>query len=162
MITNQAYIFMIFIIIGMLIGILFDFFRILRKSIKTKDFITYIEDVLFCVLTGVILLYSIFTFNSGEIRIYIFIGLLFGCLIYMLSISKYFVKINVFLLNKAIDLIEKIKNILLVPINFMRKSVRKIFKPISFIIINLRKNLSKIPMKVDFLKKNQKINKKMS
>ena len=155
MITNQAYIFMIFVIIGMIIGILFDFFRILRKSIKTKDIVTYIEDVLFCILTGIILLYSIFTFNSGEIRIYIFIGVLFGVLIYMLSISKYFVKINVFLLNKIIFIIK-------IPIKFLRKSIHKIFKPISFVIINVRKLLSKIPFKINYLKKNQQINKKMS
>ena len=155
MITNQAYIFMIFVIIGMIIGVLFDFFRILRKSIKTKDFVTYIEDVLFCILTGIILLYSIFTFNSGEIRIYIFIGVLFGVLIYMLSISKYFVKINVFLLNKIIFIIK-------IPIKFLRKSIHKVFKPISFVIINVRKLLSKIPFKINYLKKNQQINKKMS
>ena len=155
MITNQAYIFMIFVIIGVIIGVLFDFFRILRKSIKTKDFVTYIEDVLFCILTGIILLYSIFTFNSGEIRIYIFIGVLFGVLIYMLSISKYFVKINVFLLNKIIFIIK-------IPIQFLRKSIHKIFKPISFVIINVRKLLSKIPFKINYLKKNQQINKKMS
>ena len=136
MITNQAYIFMIFVIIGMIIGVLFDFFRILRKSIKTKDFVTYIEDVLFCILTGIILLYSIFTFNSGEIRIYIFIGVLFGVLIYMLSISKYFVKINVFLLNKIIFIIK-------IPIQFLRKSIHKIFKPISFVIINVRNSCRK-------------------
>ena len=38
MITNQAYTFIIFIFVGMIIGILFDFFRILRKTIKTKIF----------------------------------------------------------------------------------------------------------------------------
>ena len=143
MITNQAYIFLIFIIIGMIIGILFDFFRILRKTINTKDFITYIEDIIFCVLTGIILLYSIFIFNSGEIRIYIFVGLLFGILIYMLSISKYFVKINVFI-------IEKIKYLINIPIKFLKNTL----KPISFIIINLRKSLSKIPLKIHYLKKN--------
>ena len=56
MILNQAYIFLIFVINGFLIGILFDIFRILRKSFKTKDIITYIEDILFWILTGLLLL----------------------------------------------------------------------------------------------------------
>lgn len=73
MIINQTYIFIIFVIIGIIVGIIFDFFRILRKSFKTMDFVTYIEDILFCILTGAILLYSIFKFNSGEIRIYMFL-----------------------------------------------------------------------------------------
>lgn len=47
---NQAYLFLIFILNGLLIGILFDFFRILRKSFKTPDFITYIQDICFWIL----------------------------------------------------------------------------------------------------------------
>ena len=60
MITNQAYLFLIFVINGLLIGLLFDFFRILRLSFKTRDFVTYIEDIIFWIITGIIVLYSIF------------------------------------------------------------------------------------------------------
>ena len=59
MIINQGYIFVIFILNGFLIGILFDIFRILRKSFKTKDIVTYIEDILFWIITGIFLLYSV-------------------------------------------------------------------------------------------------------
>ena len=65
MITNQAYLFLIFTVNGIIIGLLFDFFRILRKAMKTKDIVTYIEDFIFWILTGAIILYSIFTFNNS-------------------------------------------------------------------------------------------------
>ena len=92
MVTNQAYLFFIFIINGIIIGMLFDFFRILRKSFKTSDFITYIEDSLFWVLTGVVILYSIFIFNNGEIRFFMFLGIILGLIIYMFLflVSCYF------------------------------------------------------------------------
>ena len=61
MILNQANLFLIFTINGILIGLLFDIFRILRKSFKTSDIITYTEDLIFWILTGLLLLYSIFT-----------------------------------------------------------------------------------------------------
>ncbi len=51
MITNQAYLFLVFVINGFIIGFIFDFFRILRKSFKTSDFITYLEDICFWILT---------------------------------------------------------------------------------------------------------------
>lgn len=70
---NQAYLFVIFILNGFLIGILFDIFRILRKSFKTKDWLTYIQDILFWIITGFIVLFSIFRFNNGELRGFIFI-----------------------------------------------------------------------------------------
>lgn len=51
MINNQAQLFLIFTINGIIIGLLFDFFRILRKSFNTVDIVTYIEDILFWILT---------------------------------------------------------------------------------------------------------------
>lgn len=157
MITNQAYIFIIFVIVGIIIGIIFDFFRILRKSFKTRDFITYIEDIVFCILTGFILLYSIFKFNSGEIRIYMFFGVLIGCTIYMLTISKYFIKINVFILTTITNILRKIILILYIPLKCLKKIFTKIFfKPISFIIINIRKIMSNTFTKSKNILKNSK------
>ena len=65
--------FMIFIFNGFLISILFDIFRILRKSFKTNDFFTYTEDILFWILTTFIILYSIFKFANGELRAFLFV-----------------------------------------------------------------------------------------
>ncbi len=154
MITNQAYTFIIFVIVGIVIGIIFDFFRILRKSIKTNDVFTYIEDILFCITTGIILLYSIFKFNSGEIRIYMFLGIILGCLIYMITISQYFIKINVFIVKKIIVFLKKLFSILIIPIKIVKKIILKICNPISFVIINIRKNMLKLFKKGDI--KNNK------
>lgn len=132
MIINQAQLFLIFTLNGVLIGLLFDTFRILRRSFKTKDFITYIEDILFWILTGLLLLYSIFTFSNGEIRLYMFMGVLVGCILYMLLISNHFIKINVKIMLVLKKIIGKIIAILIFPL-------KVIFKPINFITINMKK-----------------------
>jgi spore cortex biosynthesis protein YabQ len=62
--NNQAYTFIIFIINGIIIGFLFDCFRIIRKSFKTSDIITYIEDILFWIIAGITTLYFIFIYNN--------------------------------------------------------------------------------------------------
>ena len=140
MIENQAYLFGIFIINGILIGLLFDFFRILRKSFKTNDFITYLEDILFWILAGIILLYSIFIFNNGEIRLFMFLAVLLGIIIYIMSISSYIIKLNVRIINCFKKILIKIFNIMSIPFTYIIKILRKIFfKPISFIIINIKK-----------------------
>ena len=92
MAQDQAYLFLVFSLTGVAIGILFDFFRILRRSIKTSNIITYIEDVLFWILTGILVLYNIWYFNNGEIRIYMFLGIVIGVLVYMSTLSNIFVK----------------------------------------------------------------------
>lgn len=141
MITNQAHLFLIFCVNGIIIGLLFDFFRILRRSFKTHDIVTYIQDILFWVLTGAILLYSIFTFNNGEIRLFMFLGIALGVIFYMLCISSYIIKINVAIITLFKNIIIKIFNIISIPFKAVNNLIRKIFfKPISFIIINIRKS----------------------
>lgn len=138
MITNQAYLFLIFTINGIVIGLLFDTFRVLRKSFKTSDIITYIQDILFWILTGLILLYSIFTFSNGEVRLYMFLAVFLGCLIYMIIFSKYFIKINVKVILILKEIIGKILTILIFPIKIILNFIGKLFfKPIKFITINI-------------------------
>lgn len=140
MIINQANLFLIFTINGILIGLLFDIFRILRKSFKTSDIITYCEDLLFWILTGLLLLYSIFTFNAGEIRFYMFLAVFCGCIIYMLLFSKYFIGINVKIILTIKKVIITILSIILAPIKAIIKPIKKIlFKAIHFITINIKK-----------------------
>ena len=141
MITNQAILFLIFSINGIIIGLLFDFFRILRRSFKTHDIITYMQDVLFWVLTGFILLYSIFTFNNGEIRLFMFLGVALGVIFYMLCLSSYIIKVNVIIIKFLKNIIIKIFGIISIPFKAIYNLMRKIFfKPISFFIINIRKS----------------------
>lgn len=157
---NQAYLFVIFILNGFLIGILFDIFRILRKSFKTKDWITYVQDILFWIITGFIILYSIFKFNNGELRGFIFIGIFIGLSIYLLLFSKIFIRINLFIIN----IIKwTLYFIIIIPLKAIFSVVKKIiFKPISFIIINFKKSgcsiLSNLKIKLKNLHNKNKKN----
>jgi len=93
MAQNQAYLFLVFSMSGIIIGVLFDFFRILRRSIKTSNIITYIEDILFWILTGIFILFNIWYFNNGEIRIFMFLGIILGVFIYISTLSSIVIKI---------------------------------------------------------------------
>lgn len=139
MVSNQAYLFLVFIINGVVIGLLFDFFRIARKIFPTNDTITYIEDILFWILAGASMLYSIFVFNNGELRLFMFLGIILGAFTYMIFISSYIIKINV-----------KIINILLIPFKSIFKIIHKLFfRPITFLFINTRKSFTKFATKIE-------------
>ena len=139
MISNQAILFFIFIVNGLIIGLLFDFFRILRKTFDTNDIVTYIEDFIFWILTGAVILYSIFTFNNGEIRLFMFLGIIIGLTIYMLCLSNNVIKINVFIFNILKNIILKIIHVILIPFKFIISIIKKIkIKTITFRIFNLK------------------------
>lgn len=154
MVTNQAYLFLIFAVNGILIGLLFDFFRISRKVFHTNDVATYIEDILFWILAGTIVLYSIFVFNNGELRFYMFLGILLGAFIYLLFISSYIIKVNI----KIINILKKIFGFVIIPFSFIYRILHRIFlKPFTFLFINVRKSFTNFGMKIH---KNLKVSKK--
>ena len=153
---NQAYIFMAFSIVGVTIGILFDIFRIIRKTIKTNDFFTYIEDVLFWILTVIIIIFSMYYFCDGELRFFMVIGIVLGTIIYLLTISRYVINISLFFINI-------IKKIIINPIHtIIRFFKKKILRHIFIICINFRKNFIRILKKYKknrgILKKREKYN----
>ena len=112
---------------------------------KTSDIITYIEDIFFWISSGLIILISIFLFNNGELRLYIFIGIVVGILIYMIFISKYFIRFNMFIINISKKTITRILQIISKPIKFIYNIIKKLlFRPISFIFINFRKFFKKL------------------
>ncbi len=130
--NNQIYLFLIYMLCGIVIGIGFDIFRVLRKSFRTSDMVTYIEDILFGILTGIFLIIMLFIFNNGQLRFFIFVAIFLGLLLYLLTISKYFIKINVIILA----FIKKLVHMMLYPIQKLYKIMTK---PFYFLIINLKK-----------------------
>ncbi len=130
MVENQAYLFLIFSITGILIGALFDIFRALRKSFKTSNIITYIEDIVFWLLTGTLIIYNIWYFNDGEIRIYMFLGIIIGILIYLLTLSSIFSKISLLIFN----LLKKIIKIAIIPLKPIKKICTNISKKVKYFI----------------------------
>ena len=61
---NELQVFACFYIIGIIIGVLFDFFKSLRKEIKHKDKIVLIEDIIFLFLSGILVFIGIFKINQ--------------------------------------------------------------------------------------------------
>jgi spore cortex biosynthesis protein YabQ len=145
---NQVYVFLIFILNGFLIGLLFDTFRILRKSFKTSNIITNIQDIIFWILSGLLSIYSIFKFTDGTLRIYIFLGILLGYILYLLIFSKIYIGIFVYILTFIKKLLYFI---IIVPFSFILRIISKIiFRPLKFIFDKIFVRIS------DFLKKSAK------
>ena len=119
MINNQAVLFLIFSLNGVIIGLIFDFFRILRKSFKTSNLMTSIQDIIFWIITGISIIFFMYNFSDGTIRFYMFLSLLFGFIIYILAISQYIIKIFVYI-------IKTVKTILNSIIKFITYPLKKI------------------------------------
>lgn len=149
MVSNQALLFGVFTINGIIIGILFDFFRIIRKSFKITDIGTYIQDILFWLISGFIFLYSMCVFCNGELRWFMVFGVLIGACIYIITISKYVISFSVGFINITKNIFLKILNIVFFPFKILyRVTKNTIIRPLISIFTKLTIKMKKIVKKM--------------
>ncbi|MEH7416726.1 spore cortex biosynthesis protein YabQ [Neobacillus drentensis] len=63
---------------GALFGAMFDTYQRFLNRPKQKAWIVFINDILFWIIQALIIFYTLFLVNRGELRFYIFIALLCG------------------------------------------------------------------------------------
>ena len=133
-IANQVYVFLYCIVAGLSIGLLFDVFRLSRKYIDTKDMVTYIEDIVFWFLVGGIVLVTVHLSNNGQLRGFVFLGIILGVVFYFLLLSKLLMK----MLSNVIEIMIKILEII---IRFVARPAKFVFKiiysPIKYILMKV-------------------------
>lgn len=129
-ISNQVYVFFSCILGGLAIGLLFDIFRLSRKFIETGDVITYIEDITFWFLVGVIVLMTVYLSNNGQIRGYVFMGILLGVVFYFLVFSTIVMKILSSIVKTIVNIIGTMMKVIAGPIKTI---IQILYVPIKYL-----------------------------
>lgn len=85
---DQFYYFALTIMIGMIAGFCYDLYKVTRGTLRLRRIGTALGDVLFwLVLTGVVFVLLLLG-NWGEVRLYVFLGLVLGAVIYLNFFSR--------------------------------------------------------------------------
>lgn len=92
-INEQTLIFLYSIVVGQGIGVVYDFFRAIRKTFKFKTINTFICDCIFWLISLTMFLLFILNFAGGEGRFYIIFAMILGIILYFLCISCLFIEI---------------------------------------------------------------------
>lgn len=123
---TQGQIFILFFLLGIVIGSIYDIFRVIRKNFKTSDFVTQIEDIIFLIISGILILCFILKFCIGEIRFYVFIAIFLGILLYFLTISKAYVIILNIIAKFCKKILSFFVNLIKIPYIFIKKHIKKL------------------------------------
>jgi len=90
---QQIILFVFSLLSGVLIGVLFDIYRIIRGFEDVGAIITIIQDILFWIATGFIvfifMMYTSYAYMSFNVFVYVSIGLF----VYIKLISKIFINV---------------------------------------------------------------------
>lgn len=125
MLVEQVYTFVWSIATGAIIGILFDLLRSFRFS-GIKDIWVYIQDIIFWIVTAVIIIASAFLINEGEIRGYMLIGYLLGAGFYMLLLSKFVLYIFKLIFGSIRKIFDKLKNKIMKALKNINKNKKNV------------------------------------
>lgn len=140
-VTSQLIDFIEFVIIGAIIGAVFDFFRAYRKVKKTNTALVITQDILFFLIVTVIIIISIIKLLDSQIRFYIFIALIIGLSMYFCVLSKIVMSIYI----AFIKMFKQIVKMLFLPISlhisilkkigsFLKKIIKKCCKMFVFML----------------------------
>ncbi|MGM0501313.1 MAG: spore cortex biosynthesis protein YabQ [Bacillota bacterium] len=100
----QFFTFLNMILVGIIIAVIFDFYRVLIAEFKFSIYLISLFDFLSFLLFASIAFYRLIRINGGQLRWYVFLGIISGVFFYYLTISTSVIII----LNKIIDFIIKI------------------------------------------------------
>ena len=147
----QAFLLAVFVALGMVCAFVFDTLRVSERFVRSNILVSVFKDILFWIITTALVFAICLRFNNGEIRFFMFAGVLFGALAYFNTVSKYVIKILVF----AINIIKKIVfAVVFVPLRFLLKLINKpLFIAFSFSKTGIMKFCKKILFKFKVLKK---------
>ncbi|CAI3713329.1 spore cortex biosynthesis protein YabQ [Clostridium neonatale] len=104
------------ILAGIITGILFDMYRIIRGLSNFKA-VMIVEDILFWILASIIVFTFLLYTNYAFLTPYVYIFICCTILLYMILISKYFYSIEKFIL----DIIFKIIRVILKNLSYPLK-----------------------------------------
>lgn len=107
---------------GALYALIFDVFRISNRTFKTNKIIVALQDILYWIVITAITLVLIYNVNSGELRNYIFLGLISGAAAYLLIFSRV-------ILFVVIPILSVIKKALLFIFTIILKVLKFVFGP---------------------------------
>ena len=122
--NSQVITFLITIATGIVLGVLFDCYRVLRGNFRSRGLVTCLTDLLYWLLATVVVFLALVVSNWGELRFYVFLGILSGVGLYYRLVSLYAIRLFSFF-------IRFVKSI----VNFIKRVVKVFFiRPILFCI----------------------------
>jgi spore cortex biosynthesis protein YabQ len=105
---------------GSLFGMMFDTYQRFLDRPNRKSWIVFFNDLLFWVIQALIIFYTLFLVNNGELRFYIFVALLCGFAAYQSLFKGIYLR-----------LLEAIINTVIAIYRFMRRAfLLLIYKPV--------------------------------
>ena len=86
--TEQTNLFLLSILVGALLGVVYEIFRVIRITLPHNDIAVFFEDLLFSFIWGFSMLIFVIELGRGELRLFFVIGNIIGFVLYFLTVGN--------------------------------------------------------------------------
>lgn len=126
-INYQISLFIFSLVAGIIIGVFFDLYRLIRGVNAPNNVITCIQDILFWLLTSILVFIFLLYTNYAYVSIYVYVLIFIGLYLYLRFFSKIILSI-IYTISKSIYKILRIgfKNIMFC-IGLIMHGLKKVF-----------------------------------
>ena len=143
---------------GVILLIMYDVFRILRRIIRHNSFFIFLEDIIYWVVSSILIFRMMYRQNNGIIRGFAILAILVGMFMYHGSVSDLLVNTISGAINGVLHIIIKcittVLMFILKPFKFVFKGLKKIF---GFLLGKIKKPLANLLKLLKNLRKSSKM-----
>ena len=104
---------------GIITGVFFDIYRLIRGLQNPNKFLTIIQDLLFWTLTSIVVFIFLMYTNKGYINFYVYVSLIIGVYLYLKLLSRAFIKVQYRSLKFNGKVFRVARNVILYPANLL-------------------------------------------
>jgi spore cortex biosynthesis protein YabQ len=133
-VDTQIEVFIISCLVGVVIGAVYDIFRLLRIVVPHGSILTAIEDILLISTYGIFLMCFAFSLMRGQIRFFFVVGNLLGFMLWFFTVGSIITKVA-----------NRIKHTILTVVQY----INKLFKRVYTIFKSLKKKYKKSTKTLD-------------
>jgi spore cortex biosynthesis protein YabQ len=120
-IHDQVFYFLFSAICGVVMGFVYDLFRVKRIFLKTTKASILFDDLFYWMIIGGFLLAINHHVLKGQLRFFMLLGLILGSVIYLITLSKLLIKVFVFLINLILKPFQSIRKVFTRTLNLLSK-----------------------------------------
>ena len=130
-VSMQCKVFLASLLLGVLVGVIYDFFRVLRKCCLRSKGAVALQDLLFSILFTAANFTFMLYFTDGQIRWYLLAGECLGWTLYYFTIGELVMRVSdkiIRITTRLAALLIKFVRFLLRPVEKLRKFTAKLLK----------------------------------
>jgi len=104
---------------GIITGVFFDIYRLIRGFKNPNKILTIIQDLLFWTLTSIVVFIFLMYTNEGYINFYVYVCLIIGVYLYLKLLSNVFIRVQYKSLKFNGRVFRAVWNVILYPANLL-------------------------------------------